>query len=48
VKVFLASGERVYEANAGEMLDDAWRIKSVRRDSVILLHVPTNVEQRVE
>ena len=48
VKVFLASGERVYEANAGELLDDAWRIKSVRRDSVVLLHVPTNVEQRIE
>jgi hypothetical protein len=30
------------------MLDDFWRIKSVRRDSVMLLHVPTNVEQRVE
>ena len=48
VQVFLSSGERVYEAKAGEMLDDAWRIKSVQRDSVLLLHVPTNVEQRVE
>lgn len=48
VKVFLASGDRVFEAQAGEMLDDFWRVKSVRRDSVILLHVPTNVERRVE
>ena len=48
VKVFLASGDRVFEAKAGEMLDDFWRIKSVRSDSVMLLHVPTNVEQRVE
>jgi hypothetical protein len=48
VKVFLASGDRVFEAKAGEMLDDFWRIKSVRPDSVMLLHVPTNVEQRVE
>jgi hypothetical protein len=48
VKVFLSSGERVYEAKAGEMLDDAWRIQSVGHDWVVLLHVPTNVEQRVE
>jgi len=35
-------------ALAGEMLDDEWRVKSITRDAVVLLHLPLKVEQRVE
>jgi hypothetical protein len=48
VTVWLGVDNRVYEARAGEMLDEVWRVKSVSRDAVVLLHVALNVEQRME
>jgi hypothetical protein len=48
LQVWLGTDRRVYEARAGEMLDDAWRIQSVSREAVVLLHVPRNVEQRID
>jgi hypothetical protein len=48
LQIWLGTDKRVYEARAGEMLDDDWRVQSVSREAVVLLHVPRNVEQRIE
>jgi hypothetical protein len=48
LQIWLGTDKRVYEVRPGEMLDDAWRVQSVSREAVVLLHVPRNVEQRIE
>lgn len=48
VKIYVTNGSRIYEAVPGQMLDDDYRVKSARREAVVLLHVALNVEQRIE
>jgi hypothetical protein len=48
LRVWLGIGNRVYEARPGEMLDETWRVQSASREAVVLLHVPLNLEQRLE
>jgi hypothetical protein len=39
-KVFLAMGDRIFEAKEGEMLEQNFRVQSVAADAVTLVYVP--------
>ena len=43
--VFLAKGERIYEAKPGLELDGGYRVESIGSDHVILVYLPLGVKQ---
>jgi hypothetical protein len=45
--VFLAKGERVYEAKVGDELDGGYRVESIAADRVVLLYVPLGTKEEL-
>jgi hypothetical protein len=45
--VFLAKGERVYEAKVGDELDGGYRIESIAADRVVLVYVPLGTKEEL-
>ena len=48
LKVFLADGDRVYEARPGEELDNGYRVESVNAEAVVLVHAATGTQYTIE
>lgn len=44
-RVFLAKGERIYEAKEGEGLDDGYRVHSIAAAQVVLVHVASGAQE---
>jgi hypothetical protein len=48
LKILVARGDVVVEANEGEVLDDLYRVRSATDEGVTLIYVPLGIEQAVE
>jgi hypothetical protein len=46
-RVLLAAGDRVYEANLGEVLDGGYRVQAATPDAVTLVYMPLGTEQHL-
>jgi hypothetical protein len=46
-RVYLVKGDRVYEANQGDDLDDGYRVDSIAVDHVVLLYVPLGKKEEL-
>jgi hypothetical protein len=45
--VFLANGERVYEAKVGDDLDGGYRVESITAERVVLVYVPLGTKEEL-
>jgi hypothetical protein len=48
VKILLARGDVVVEANEGEMLDELYRVRTATDEGVTLVYLPLGIEQAVQ
>lgn len=45
LKAFLNRGDRVYVVSVGEVLDNTYRVESIKSGQMILIYMPLNVSQ---